>query len=336
MEKIAILTEIRDGRLIAANMGLATAARQTGREIYAFVINGQDTECKAGLQAYGAKKIIRVSINQGQTRWQPVLWARAVVSTLEKFGINTLFGLNTGRSRELLTRVAALLDAPLALDCTHVDLDRRTVLKSQFSGKVMATMRYRGNRALFGFRLNVTEAVPSPCEAEEINYDVHTGECKELTLVETINETATGMDLNEADVIISGGRAMENAENFNLLRKLARQLNAAVGASRAAVDAGWAPYAMQVGQTGVKVNPKVYIACGISGSVQHFAGMKSSDLIIAINRDPNAAIISKCDYYIIGDLFEIVPAVTEQLLEIMKKINIKTFSGLVGKRPISP
>ena len=106
---------------------------------------------------------------------------------------------------------------------------------------------------------------------------------------------------------------MKNGDNFNILFDCAKLLGAAVGASRPAVDSGWVPYTMQVGQTGVKVNPKVYIACGISGSVQHFAGMKTSGLIIAINSDPNAAIISLCDYYIIGDLYEIVPRLTERL-----------------------
>ena len=106
---------------------------------------------------------------------------------------------------------------------------------------------------------------------------------------------------------------MKNGENFKVLQDCARAMGAAVGASRVAVDEGWVPYTFQVGQTGTKVNPKVYIACGISGSVQHFAGMKSSEMIIAVNKDPGAAIISKCDYFIIGDLFEIIPLVTREL-----------------------
>jgi electron transfer flavoprotein alpha subunit len=121
-------------------------------------------------------------------------------------------------------------------------------------------------------------------------------------------------NLSEADVIVSGGRGMKNGENFNLLFDCAKSVGGtAVGASRVAVDEGWVPYAMQVGQTGTKVNPKVYIACGISGSVQHLAGMKTSGLIIAINIDANAAIIAHCDYYVIGDLFAILPALTRQL-----------------------
>jgi electron transfer flavoprotein alpha subunit len=123
----------------------------------------------------------------------------------------------------------------------------------------------------------------------------------------------TGVDLSEADVIISGGRGVKGEENFKLLRDCAAPLNAAVGASRVAVDNGWVPYAMQVGQTGVKVNPKVYLACGISGSIQHYAGMKTSGMIIAINSDPEAPIMANCDYFVVGDLFEILPALAKAL-----------------------
>ena len=114
-------------------------------------------------------------------------------------------------------------------------------------------------------------------------------------------------------MIISGGRGLKNGENFQLLRDCAAPLGAAVGASRVAVDNGWVPYAMQVGQTGVKVNPKVYLACGISGSIQHYAGMKTSGMIIAINADADAPIMANCDYFVVGDLFEILPALAEAL-----------------------
>ena len=135
--------------------------------------------------------------------------------------------------------------------------------------------------------------------------------------MEYIPEEAGTQNLSEADVIISGGRGLKNGENFNLLFDCAKAIgNAAVGASRVAVDEGWVPYAMQVGQTGTKVNPKVYIACGISGSVQHLAGMKTAGLIIAINTDATAAIIDHSDYYVIGDLFTILPALTRQLNQL--------------------
>ncbi|MGD9088706.1 MAG: electron transfer flavoprotein subunit alpha/FixB family protein, partial [Desulfobacterales bacterium] len=140
---------------------------------------------------------------------------------------------------------------------------------------------------------------------------------KGLVVKEIKQQAHDGIDLTEADIIISGGRGMGKPENFEILFECARVMGAAVGASRAAVDAGWAPHTMQVGQTGATVSPKVYIACGISGSVQHFAGMKTSGLIIAVNTDPEASITKNCDYYIVEDLFEIVPILTRQLKRVV-------------------
>jgi len=131
--------------------------------------------------------------------------------------------------------------------------------------------------------------------------------------VETRKAGGARLDLTEAPIVITGGRAIKSAENYKMLEACAQKIGAAVGASRAAVDAGYAPHSMQVGQTGKTVSPKLYIACGVSGAVQHFAGMKTSKVIVAINEDKDAPIFSKCDYGIIGDIFKIIPALTEKL-----------------------
>jgi electron transfer flavoprotein alpha subunit len=164
-------------------------------------------------------------------------------------------------------------------------------------------------------RPNAVPPAPQPATAEIHPFTPPDPGETGITLIERRPPTADAMDLAEADVIISGGRGMKNGENFKILHDCANAMGAAVGASRVAVDEGWVPYSYQVGQTGTKVNPKVYIACGISGSIQHFAGMKTSEMIIAINKDPNAAIAANCDYYIVGDLFEIVPLVTRFVRE---------------------
>ena len=173
-----------------------------------------------------------------------------------------------------------------------------------------------GEHALFGFRPNVIEATPAPVTAEVVAWQAKVAEGP-LT-VEAVKKNPSGtMDLSEAQIIISGGRAMQNAENYQILQECADVLGAAVGASRVAVDAGWVPHSMQVGQTGTTVSPNLYIACGISGSVQHFAGMKTSEVVVAINTDPEAAMMQGCDFGIVGDLFEIVPILTRQLKSIL-------------------
>ena len=198
------------------------------------------------------------------------------------------------------------------LDCISVDLETLTAKKSQYSGKTIATFKLSGTHYLFGIRPNVIAAQHSPVTAEVLSVQTEAGD--ESLTVETVKKDSSGTtDLSEARIIISGGRGMQNGENYRILHECAQVLGAAVGASRVAVDAGWVPHSMQVGQTGTTVSPNLYIACGISGSVQHFAGMKTSGVVVAINTDSQAAMMQHCDYGIVGDLFEIVPLLTHQL-----------------------
>ena len=312
MEKIGILIELKDGNIKKTNFGVITLARQPGCELFALILNGDAAACKEQLQQYGIGKVIDVASGEGVLAWNPDQWARAIIAAMNQFGITTLCGLTSARGKELLPRVAAYLDAPLVMDCVDLNLSERTVKKSQFSGKTIATIQVSGNHVIFGIRPNAIEAKPAPCEAEVIAFQTGV-ESAGLVVKEIKQQTQSGVDLTEADIIISGGRGMEKPENFEILFECANVIGAAVGASRAAVDAGWAPHSMQVGQTGATVSPKVYIACGISGSVQHFAGMKTSGLIIAVNTDAEANISQKCDYYIVADLFEIVPLLTREL-----------------------
>ena len=229
-------------------------------------------------------------------------------------GIQVLIGLTSAQGKDLLPRVAAILDAPLLMDCIHVDIDAQLARTSQYSGKTMATFQLSGETIIYGLRPNAVTPIAHPTTPVQIEHSAAIPETDELKILEVIPGESGGQNLSEAEIIISGGRGMENGDNFKLLSDCARAIEGtAVGASRVAVDSDWVPYVMQVGQTGSKVNPKVYIACGISGSIQHLAGMKTSGMIIAINTDPDAAIISHSDYYVIGDLFEILPALANQL-----------------------
>lgn len=316
MKKIGILVEVRNGRIKTANYGVITAARGDDHELYAFVLDGSAERYKDQLQKYGIRKVIDIRQKQGVIPWNPELWSQAVTDTMRHFGITTLFGLTSARGKDVLPRVAASLEAPLVMDCTGVEVDEHTVQKSQFSGKLTATIRLNGRYYIYGIRPNVIDPQPAPCEAEILGHQVSVGAGR-MVIKEIQQPESAGVDLTEAEIIISGGRAIARAENFRILHECAEVMGAAVGASRAAVDSGYAPHDMQVGQTGKTVSPKLYIACGISGSIQHFAGMKTSGVIVAINTDPDAPIFEKCDYGIVGDLYEIVPLLTTELKQAL-------------------
>jgi electron transfer flavoprotein alpha subunit len=312
VEKVAILIETKGGEVKKSNFGVITAAHGKDHELYAFLMNGSGADHKAALEAYGIHKIVEIGTGDGPLAWNPVTWTKAAISAMQHFGINTLLGLTSAMGKELLPRIAARLDVPLVMDCIAVNLVENTVQKSQYSGKTIATIKTHGFYSIYGLRPNVVDPQTNPVTAESIPFAAEV-DSRALTVKEIKQTGAGGIDLTEADVIISGGRGMENSENFRVLWDCAEQIGAAVGASRVAVDAGWVPHSMQVGQTGATVSPKVYIACGISGSVQHFAGMKTASLIIAINTDPDAAIIKRCDYYAVADLFNIIPLLSGKL-----------------------
>ncbi len=315
-EKIGVLIEIKDGEIKKSNYGLITAARGRDHELFALLLEGSGNEYKDQLQTYGVQKIIDISLKEGPFEWNPDVWAQAIIHGMNHFGINTLFGLTNARGRDLLPRIAAGLDAPLIMDCLQVNRADRTVIKSQFSGKATATIKLDGKHYIFGMRPNVIDAEEAPSQAEVIPLQT-VGGAEQMVIKGIKQGVSKGVDLAEADIIISGGRAMKATENYKILEECAEVMGAAVGASRAAVDAGYVPHAMQVGQTGTTVSPKLYIACGISGAIQHFAGMKTSGVIVAINSDPDAPILRKCDYGIVGDLFEIVPILTKHLKKVL-------------------
>ncbi len=312
MPKIGILIETTADGIKPTLFGVITAARGTDHQLYGFVFDGKAAEYKDELQAYGIHNIVDIQSDNGPLSWNPDCWARAVIEALKHFGIDTLFGLTSFQTKDVFPRIAAILDAPLVLDCIGVDLKTLTAQKSQYSGKAIATFKLHGTHFLLGIRPNVISAEPSPVTAELLSFQTQISEGS--LMVEAVKKAAGGaVDLAEAAIIISGGRAMQNGENYRILHECAQVLGAAVGASRVAVDAGWVPHSMQVGQTGTTVSPNLYIACGISGSVQHFAGMKTAQVVVAINTDPQAAMMQHCDYGIVADLFEIVPLLTRQL-----------------------
>lgn len=227
--------------------------------------------------------------------------------------------------RSLISRVAVTLRVGLTADCTSLDIDpeEKILLQTRpaFGGNIMATIISPGARPQMATVRHKVMEEAEPVDGregtiikEEFPEDAYTSRSRLIDIVEEIEET---VNLAEADIIVSGGRGLGAKENFDIIKELALTLNAAVGASRASVDADWIPYSHQVGQTGKTVCPKLYIACGISGQIQHLIGMKSSDVIVAINKDPEAPIFSVATYGIVGDLFKVIPRLNEQFKKIL-------------------
>ena len=311
MQTIGLLVEFKEGKVKEAVFGMAAAAYGDDRQLCALVVDDSAAAARASLEACGVHRI--VDIRSGAAGWNPVAQAEAIAAAMRQFGLTDLIGLTSPTGRELLPRVAARLDAPLVMDCIAIDLEDHRVQTTQYSGKTIASIALTGDCFVYGLRANVVPAQENPTRAEMVEFSCEPSRDAGYTVIETRSDDGGGPQLAESDVILSGGRGMKNGENFKLLYDCARHINAAVGASRVAVDNGWVPYALQVGQTGVKVNPKVYIAFGISGSVQHFAGMKSAGTIIAINTDEKAAITANCDYYAVADMFTILPELKKAL-----------------------
>jgi electron transfer flavoprotein alpha subunit len=314
MATIGVLIETDGGAVRATNFGVLTAARADGaNEVTAFVVGADPEAVKGELGTYGVSKVVQLSASSGDPSTSPDTLARVLDQAISEFGLGALLGLASAAGRDTFARLAALRELPLVSDAVGVDFGAGTVRKSHFSGKTLATIKVNADVLLCTLRPNTIEAVTAEASPEAGSFEASV---EDPGLIEVLDVTQGGgdkVDLTEAAVIVTGGRPIASAENFKILESLAEPLGAAVGASRAAVDAGFAPHGMQVGQTGKTVSPKLYIACGLSGSVQHFAGMKTSKVIVAINTDKDAPIFEKCDYGIVGDLFEVVPALTEKL-----------------------
>ena len=311
MPKIGVFIETADKEIKPSVPGVLAAAG--GGEVIGFVLDGEAELYKDRLAEYGVTELVNLVSEDLSLADHPEAAGKALAEAVTSTGVEALLGVSSPTGNDLLARAAVALKAPLALDCIDIDVAGRCAKKSHFSGKAIATLEMTGSPLVCGIRPNTFEPVANSTNCIVKEQTVDAAGCDGIVIT-SVNSAGVGKkDLTEAAVIISGGRPMASADNFKILEACAEKLDAAVGASRAAVDAGYAPHSMQVGQTGKTVNPKLYIGCGLSGSVQHFAGMKTAKVIVAINTDKDAPIFSKSDYGIIGDLFEVVPALTDAL-----------------------
>lgn len=289
-------------------------AESLGESLMAVVMGGAVAAPAKDLATYGVDTIL-VAQDNDLEGYRPCQQHNVLVDIInDKAPRMVLFGA-TRQGKELSANVAATLDTGLAQECLDLFIEEKSMVakRALFGGKVIATVDILGDTQLATIRPNVFEVTQAAGKGDVEEVAVNTGDVN-VTLIEEKVEVSSKIELTEADYIVSGGRAMDGPD-FSVLEDLASSLGGAVGASRNAVDAGWRPQSDQVGQTGKVVSPKLYIACGISGAMQHIAGMSTSDVIVGINNDPDALIFRTSDYCIIDDLFEIVPAITEALKE---------------------
>ena len=299
--------------------GKMMAGKQGGALVAVVIGCGADAAVQAASE-HGADKVIVVD-GPEYKHYSTDAYAIALCTLVEKYGPTSMLIGATNNGRDLGPRVSCRLKTGLTADCTALDIDEESGnvawTRPAFGGNLMATILCPDNRPQIGtVRPGVFkkgEAVEA--KAEIIKEDIHVAESDIRTkVIELIREMdSENVDLEGAEIIVSGGRGVGGPEDFEPIRALAKELGATVGASRAAVDAGWIAHAHQVGQTGKTVGPKLYIACGISGAIQHLAGMSSSDVIVAINKDPDAPIFDVADYGVVGNLFEVLPVLTEEL-----------------------
>ena len=294
---------VSEGRRLADTLGETVTA----------VVLGSGVDGIAGeLGKYGADKIL-VGDDPALTDYTTEAYTKVLFDIVKDNDPRILLLGASSQGKDLSARLAVRLGVGLAMDCITLKLDGEKLVATRpmYGGKVLAEVALEGVPQMSALRPNVTEIVEAAKTGDVERLPIDTGVVK-TRVVEKRVETASRVDLTEADVIVSGGRGM-GGPDFSVIEELADDLGGAVGASRSAVDEGWRPHSDQVGQTGKVVSPNLYIACGISGAIQHLAGMGSSKYIVAINKDPEAPIFKNADYGIVEDLFKVVPAITAEL-----------------------
>ena len=296
-------------------------AAQRGCKVYGVLISAKNEQAVLqNLIAKGADGVLAVA-DPALENFDDVTYSNILFRLVEEKKPEVILCGATTIGRALMPRVAVMLKTGLTADCTqlHIDPETNNLIQTRpaFGGNIMARIRCKDHRPQMATVRHKVFAEAAPDQTrqgtiEEIPFNKADLSLRSqvLEVVETLGEK---VNLTDANIIVSGGRGLKGPENFALIRELADALGGAVGASRAAVDAGWIPYAHQVGQTGKTVCPKVYVACGISGQIQHLVGMQSSDVIVAINKDPEAPMMKIANFALCGDLFEIIPALIKEL-----------------------
>jgi electron transfer flavoprotein alpha subunit len=325
MADVLAYAETRDGRAGKAARETVSAARDLADELggsaHVVLVGGSGASGAAtDLAAVGADRIM-VAEGDGLDLYQPDTITDVVARSAEAGSYAAVLFAATSQGKDLAARVAARLGRPLATEVVAFSTEdgRITVRRPMYAGKAIATLRFSAAPALMTLRANVFAARTREGAGAVETLDVGSAETRtRVTAFEAGDRDR--LDVSEAGIVVAGGRGMQDPENWNVLEDLVEALGgeAALGASRAVVDAGWRPHAEQVGQTGKTVSPNLYFAVGISGAIQHLAGMRTAKVIVAINRDADAPIFNVADYGLVGDLFEILPRLTEEVRKVRR------------------
>ena len=294
-----------------------------GGQVIAVVIGSGISDAAQELGQYGADKVVVVD-SEKLKDFTVDAYGKVFAEVASKNEPGIILMTATSQGKDMGGYISAALDAPIAADCTEwTGQDGKIQIKRPiYAGKAYITVNFASDLSVISLRPKVfpPDEPDTSKSAEVEKFDITISDDDFRSVVKEIVAKASGkLDVSEADIVVSGGRGMKGPENFAILEELAGLLGGAVGASRSAVDEGWRPHSDQVGQTGKVVTPVLYIAAGISGAIQHFAGMGSSKFIIAINTDPDAPIMSKADFAIVGDLFKVVPILKEELARVVNQ-----------------
>ncbi|WP_062199067.1 electron transfer flavoprotein subunit alpha/FixB family protein [Massilibacterium senegalense] len=319
-KKVLVIGEARDGALRNVSFEAVAAGKTIadGGEVIA-VILGESVNAYANeMIAYGADRAIVVE-DAALKNYTTDAYIQALLQVMEEEDAEGIVFGHTAIGKDISPRLAAKLEVGLISDVTEIE-DATTFVRPIYSGKAFEKKSVEDGVVMITIRPNNI----TPLEKDESrsgDVTAFSAEIKDLRTIvkEVVRKTTEGVDLSEAKVVVAGGRGVKSEEGFEPLKELANLLGGAVGASRGACDAEYCDYSLQIGQTGKVVTPDLYIACGISGAIQHLAGMSNSKIIVAINKDPEAEIFNVADYGIVGDLFEVVPLLTQEIKQLLGK-----------------
>lgn len=319
-KKVLVIGEVRDGSLRNVSFEAVAAGKTiaSGGEVVAVLLGENVNELATEMIAYGANRAVVIE-DAALKNYTTDAYTQALMQLINEENPEGIVFGHTAIGKDVSPRIAAKLDIGLISDVTEIE-DESTFIRPIYSGKAFEKKSVEDGMVAISIRPNnITPLEKDDSRSGEVTS--FTADIKDLRTIvkEVVRKTTEGVDLSEAKVVVAGGRGVKSEEGFEPLKELADLLGGAVGASRGACDAEYCDYSLQIGQTGKVVTPDLYIAAGISGAIQHLAGMSNSKIIVAINKDPEAEIFNVADYGIVGDLFEVVPLLTQEIKQLLGK-----------------